>query len=76
MIEPTPDNLKTILDVNQNRQKHLERFVNAFLAAKAPPDFDFDWVMENVTLCHSQMLHNGAWVDKVWIELNPTGRRR
>lgn len=75
-LEIDSKNLKLISQINESRQQFIDIFVNAFLAANAPKDFDWTWVTQNVTICMSQVLQNGAMVDKIWIELKPEARTR
>ncbi len=73
MVENTNDNsefAKIIDSINTNRQKHIDIFVNAFLAQNAPKDFDLSWLKSNVILNTKTWVENGQCREQYWIEIN------
>lgn len=70
MTKPSLDEIKKVVkEINVNRSKHIELFTNAFLAANAPKDFDYAWVLKNCVLCTRTIYENGVMTDQFWIEL-------
>lgn len=60
---------KTIKFVNENRSKVIEQYISAFLAATAPPNFDYKWVVKNTELVVKQVYELGAITEHYRIEM-------
>lgn len=62
---------KVVKELNQNRSKAIDVFVQAFVAVNAPKDVDYKWIVNNCVLCQRTVYEMGKMHDEYWIELRP-----